>query len=197
MNNSSRTVLGISGVVLAFALFAGQAQAVQITGSISFGMSGVAANAGGPLPNFTGATMIDFADATPNGSVQSSSGDFATAGFTFLTPVTFYDLDFGTPGLPLAPLWTGTSGPNTASFDLLALTIDGQTANTLDLSGSGVLKLTGYEDTPASWTLSGDITTGSVVFGLSSTNTANPVPEPSILALLGLGLLGFAGRRKS
>ncbi len=194
MNILRKTVLGVSGTLLGLSLFAGQAQAVPISGSISFGMSAVAANAGGDLPNFTGATIINFGDFAPNGSVQSSSGDFAAAGFGFLTPATFFDLDFGGPTLPLAPLWTSTAGANTASFDLLALTIDGQTANTLDLSGSGIIKLTGFDDTDAVWTLSGDISAGSLSFGISSTNTA--IPEPSMLALLGLGLLGFAGSRR-
>ena len=137
-------------------------------------MSGNAANAGGALPDFTGATIIDFAPVSPNGFITGSSGDFAASGFSLGTGATFFDLDFGTPILPLIPLWTSTEGGgNVASFDLLSVNIDSQSANTLDLSGTGTLHLTGFDDTAASWTLSGDITNGSVVFGISSTNTAN------------------------
>ena len=202
MNTSRKTVLSISGILLGLSLVVGQAQAAPIVGDISFGMSAVAVNAGGvALTSFTGATGIDFAEGSPNAFVTGASGDYATAGFGFPDEATFSDFSFignnnPFPGVPpTLELWTADSGVGSmASFDLESLTVDVQTANTLNLSGSGTLFLTGSMPTQGIWTLSGDISTGSASFGFSSTNTA--IPEPSMLALLGLGLLGFAGSRR-
>ena len=209
-----KNILLSSIAVSAFLIFSfsHNLHAAKINGSISFGMSGQAMNAGGNLPDFTGATGINFDTPAPvlaipgadltNASVQGSSGDFATAGFTTVGAVAiFEDFFFNPASTPVIPLWTATTDPLdalsglTASFDLLSLTVIGQTANELDIVGNGVLHLAGFDDTPGAWTLSGDIVNNSLTFGFSSTNVA--IPEPGMLALLGLGLVGFGiGRLK-
>lgn len=60
--------------------------------------------------------------------------------------------------------------------------------NFLVLNGVGTLTATGFADTDASWTFTGD-TTGSGIFSWSATSTS--VPEPGLLVLLSIGLIGF------
>jgi hypothetical protein len=75
----------------------------------------------------------------------------------------------------------------------------------LDISGTGILTLTGYAPTEATFSFdstdssSSYGTTGSSTFGIDITATGvSATPEPSSLLLFGSGLLGFAGmlRRK-
>ena len=68
------------------------------------------------------------------------------------------------------------------------MTVDLQNPSQLILAGTGTVSGTGFDNTPATWSWSGD-TSGGGLFTWSSTVTA--VPEPA-LPIVGLASLGMA-----
>ncbi len=85
------------------------------------------------------------------------------------------------------------SGGNTYSFDLLTLSIDQQGNNTLMLSGTGDLNMTGFDTTTGSWVFTAN--QGGGTFSFSSSNGAVP-DGGSALILFGLGLGGLETLRR-
>jgi hypothetical protein len=186
------TVAAIIGLSMA-----GAANAALITGAIGLAGNYVPINAAGPSgSDLTLATGFDVGNAI----VAAASGDFAAKGAVFGHSVIHNDFYFSPPSTPVSPLWlTDTVLSPTPilggefGFNLLSLVVDIQNASQVNLSGSGVLYHPDFDDTVGSWTFTANsLGTGS--FTWSSSNAA--VPEPSILALLGLGILGFAGGRR-
>jgi hypothetical protein len=164
-----------------------------ITGQIGFTGNSVVT---GTSTNFT----IDFSDYTaidfllPAGSKSSdlagaqalaSNGTDDLASIVGLAATMS---DFNSTGLPIAPLWV----TDDFSFDLTSLTVDLFTLTSLGavdnvtLSGQGMLSSTiGLDDTAYTWNYSSQ---GGLTFSANST----AVSEPSIVALMGFGLLGMA-----
>ena len=99
----------------------------------------------------------------------------------------------------------------TFAFELTDVTrgVTNDPVNFLVLDGVGVLSGTDYADTDATWTFSGD-TSGTGIFSWSATSTETEteslsttlasirsVPEPSIIFLISIGLIGFRLRNKN
>jgi len=147
---------------------------------------------------FAGASLasadsIDYngngiSDSTSSAAVILATGDFSAVG----PSATLFDFTFN-PSTVVAPLWQA----GIFSFTLSSITIDTQNDNTLSLVGSGMISGTGFADTYGSWNFTGNplSSSGNFVF---SAGTVAAIPEPEIYAMMGigLGLIGWVGRRK-
>lgn len=168
-------------------------QATSITGSISFDGGSVLLN--NTLAN---ATAIDSfgGSTTVSGGANLPTGTYAGLAGTAVT-MTAEGFNFS-PGLspsPINDLWSFTSGGITYNFNLLSAS--SVFANgSLDLSGTGTLQVTGYQNTTGTWTL--DVNGGGDGdnFNFDANNeVSTPVPDGSSTALLlggslsGIGLL--------
>jgi hypothetical protein len=92
-------------------------------------------------------------------------------------------------GGPYTPLWV--HAPSGITFDLLTLAIQSSTPNTLVLIGTGLFTGAGFDPTDGLWNMTLNVATGALSgsFSSSSSVLAPPVvPEPTMLALFGLGL---------
>jgi hypothetical protein len=126
------------------------------------------------------------------------SGSYLPVPTGVLSPAVTY---FGFSAVPSsAPqaLWTFVSGGNTYSFDLASLVVVSRGLDLfsnpfISLSGSGTLKITGFDNTPGSWIFTANA--ASSTFSFSSSNGA--LPDGGTTAMLlgsALALLGMARR---
>ena len=168
--------LSISSALLLLVVSQTAVAMPYITGSIDITGNSVV------LDDGTNATGINWLDLDPvtagdQGVVSAASGSFASLSTFPQTIATLTDFTFAS--LPVADLWSA----GIFSFELTSVTVDSFTkGQLLNLSGSGVISAAGYADTAGVWDYSSQS-------GLSF--SSNTVPEPSIAALIGLGLLGF------
>ncbi len=191
MKNSTKTLMATFVVaLLSCSVFSHQASALpSIQGGISLG--GAYTTDTGDINTATKFTSFS------NVFVTSVSGSYSGVGTGGSSPVVTQNPFQFKPILvpsPVSPLWTFTTGGNTYSFDLLALTSVSQPGdNTLTLKGTGTLHITGFADTVGTWIFTAN--QASSTFSFSSSNGA--VPEGgSAIALLGLGLVAVEVLRR-
>lgn len=168
-------------------LMAGAVSAAPISGAVTFTGDWDAQLADGTPTDISLAERIAFVDP----KVNQAEGDFAGA-----AGATYTDFTFDPFSAPVTPLWTITVGGVVFSFDLESVTVGTMSSSQLILQGVG----TAYSDsgdfdaTEFAWSFSGDEAGTILSFSAASFN----VPEPSVVGLLGLGLIamGATGIRR-
>ena len=136
---------------------------------------------------FTGVTV----GGSPTGAFTGTVGSSVTwSGFSWPSNVL------------VAPLWTFVSGANTYSFDLANVSISSQSNSFLNLEGFGTLHVTGFDDTPGSWSFTisnpggGAHANFDFTFANSQTATGAVPDGGSAVALLGIALVGIEFARR-
>ncbi len=176
----STRLLSCLAAVAALTFGAASASAAMLSGEIGF-IGTFEATGGTGLGDATG---LSFAGDT-NATVIIGSDDFAgQVGGS----VTMNDFSFGS--LPVDPLFTTAGG---LSFVLTSISIDLQTDNALDITGTGVYSLAGFDDTVGTFQWTGDELGGLMTYSASG---ASPIPLPAGIWLMLSGLGVLAARRK-
>lgn len=188
MNKFKQLVLG--GL---FMLVASNVLAVPVIGTLKMTGGFFALDAGGSnTSDLSQAVRINFDSfGSDVFSVSSADGDYAAAGIVATDTGTITDFDFDPFAGPIADFWT----IDIFSFELTDVLIKPSSDPTsfLALDGTGIIRAAGFDDTLASWNFTGNAGLG--LFSWSATTTT--APEPGILGLLALGLIGVGLRKKA
>jgi len=197
-NMKNIKILAILASITIALLATPQARATQISGTIGF--TSAPHLTGGHIAQSGGTTTVTFNNPM---HVDFSTDDYTG---TIGSAVNFNPISWTGTGASAvltssnSPEWSFTIGLTTYSFDLTHLTsasFGAGNPNAVALSGEGLAKITGFDDTFATFSLQG--TGKGLTFTiLQASNTAVPnVPDSgSALALLGLGLIAIEGMRR-
>jgi len=180
MNKITSTFTFAGGLFLAFALSGNLTKATPISGSINF--NGEATTNTGNLGSATSFSSIVGAIVVP-----AETGNYS--GIAIVTPVTFTPFSFTAAGV--TPLWTLTVGGVTYSFNATSIVVSNQNANFLNLQGTGIASITGFQDTAGSWSITDTSVGGSPTFTFGAATTVSSVPDAGTTVLL--IVLGLAG----
>lgn len=164
------------------------ATTMPVTGAIDMGGRAYVYDREGGT-QVTDPALATFVDFNPNNFiVVAATGDFAA----LVDDIgTIQDLTFDGFTGPVLNFWT----VGDFAFDLTDV-VRGATNDPqkfLVLNGTGVIRAAGYDDTLADWRFTAD-TTGNGAFTWNA--ASETVPEPGMLTLLSIGLIGFGLRNK-
>ena len=178
----------LTKILLTSFLVVGAANALPVllpvTGSI---------NIASTAPSSFNASSVTFG-AGNNSIVTSATGSYTGL---FLATVHYNSFTYLPFSGPISPLRSTTSGSPTSSFNLTSISSrDYNPGFSLSLSGLGVAKVAGFDDTVGKWTFTAS--QDGTIFGFDSINSPAPrVPDGgATLALLGVGILGLGGMRR-
>jgi hypothetical protein len=181
MKTRIRKILAACVVALLVVGFSGRTQAqiyIPSGSSISF-IGGATLN--GPIASATGYSTIFSTSVLPGAQMG------AYGGVPDSTAVTFSPFTFSPSPTSAFQLWTFTVGATTYSFEVDAnsVSVAQQDATFLNITGTGEAQITGYSDTPGTWSLTDTGLGSAPVFTFGASTTV--VPEPSAAMFLGLG----------
>lgn len=191
MKNSFIKLLSVAAAALALS---GTAQAALITGTVDFS-GGVTLN-NANLHSSTGTVANGFLSVVVNNPIPSPTnlGSIANG-----TPVTMTSSVWLYNSGAIANFWSTagyTFGLVSSGPAVLGFTPQG--VPTLSVSGIGIIRASGFDDTTGTWTFSTNGGgNGQAGFSFSSSQTTNAPDGGSTAVMAGLALVGLAlaGRR--
>jgi len=198
VGNMKRLKTAVAAVFTVLAIVASpHARATPINGTIGF--TSAPSLTAGQVTQSGGITTVTFDNPI---RVDFGTGNYmATVG----SAVDFHPISWsGSGGSAVLtssnnPEWSFTIGAITYSFDLphlMSASFQPGSPTSLSLSGDGLVKITGFEDTFATFALQGTGERFTFTI-LQASNTAIPTPDDgSAVALLGFGLVMVEGLRR-
>ena len=198
MDKTMKTALTTLAVaLLSCGVLCKQTQATPIVGDIGFSGSASASGASlGPPVTISFTNPWQILSVTPASTYDAAGITSGSASTTFSNFTFSGDGASALLSGSVIPEWTFMFGGKTYSFDLLSLSnghVDASGPNGLTamaFSGTGTVHASGFDDTPANWSLEGSGTNFN--FTLSSSTTSS-IPEAGVTSLLLVGFGLFAG----
>jgi len=188
----------IKGLMIATSLVATSVYALPITGKMEMtGAFHLIDNGGNIVDNAADATGVDF-DFFGFDKFRAINGDGDFAGLAGMVG-DISDFQFESFSSSIANFWA----IDIFSFELTNVVrgFTNDSANFLVLNGTGTISASGFDDTEAAWLFSGDGSGGGLLSwsatpSIPVLSDPTTIPEPGVLALLSMGLIGFGLRKK-